>query len=579
MKPEPSSEAFWLDQRPHLAIILPFLTLFTPFVAYLMKRDYPPMSPEILLILAGILCVSTMIGLLRYAGGRRVYAMTVGGFLAAAADYLIAWVAQSRTITLLVIFGVLVVLVRRFEKTATLVITAFLCVFVISTVLLNGFEKESDPASAISHVDVGTDGPPRLIHLILDEHLGIEGMPNDTEYAKALKHKIKQFYQRYGFDLYGGAYSHYLDTEDSIPNLVNFSAEGVNLAFSTGDRPPYVLQQNRYFQFLKSLDYRIHVMHGDYIDFCSSPGVELHSCTKSGWFSLSNVARLDIPVLTKTTTAIAAFVTSYPRYEAILDVYEERIRPALLLRGVVGPVLDRQSLWTKRRVHPFSVNAMVAMETLSARIQQLPRGHMLFAHLMIPHFPYVYREDCSPRAISESMDDMEQVPLELRTTEDRATRYDQYLRQIGCLYVKLDEVFQSLQSSGVLGDSIVIIHGDHGGRLGLRLPAAKEQDELTPIDFGDGLSTLFAAKVPGKPGEYDSSLYAINELLVDTLRTALGKAPSLSPPQKAPFAYLANGHRKHMLLVDMPWRPLDIPNSHAPGRQPSHSRLGNIPRH
>lgn len=560
MKPEQSSETFWLDHRVSLAITFPFLTSITPFAVYLTKRDYPLMSPEILLILAGMLCLSAVIGLFRCAGGRLIYAMSVSGLLTVAADYLFEWVAQSRTITLLIIFGILVALVRRFEKTMTLSVTAFLCVFVISTFLRNGFGEASDPALAVPRMDATTDGPPRLIHLILDEHLGVEGIPDDTDYAMELKRKIKQFYQRYGFELYGGAYSHYLDTEDSIPNLVNFSAQSVNMVFLTGERPPYALQQNRYFQLLKSMGYRIHVVDGDYVDFCSSPDAQPHSCAKFGWFTLSHVAKLDIPLLTKTTTVLASFVASYTRYQAILDLYEQRARPLLLSRGVVGPVIDRESLWTKRRLHPFSVNALVAMDTVSDKIQQLTPGHMLFAHVMLPHFPYVYREDCSPRAIPESMDDLEGVPLELRTSEDRKIRYDQYLRQMGCLYVKLDELFQMMQSSGIFDDSIVMVHGDHGGRLGLRQPIAKEHSQLTPIDYRDGLSTLFAVKIPGEPGGYDPSLHAIDELLVETLGRAFGNVPPLSVPRPEPFAYLRDKYRGEQLLLDMPWDPLNAPD-------------------
>lgn len=557
LKPALPSEASWLDHRVHLAITFPFLALLTPFTVYLTNRGYPLISPEILLILAGMFFVSTVIGLLRRAGGSQMYAMCVSSLLTVAADHLhlVEWVAQGRVFALLVIFAVLVALVRRFEKTTTLATTAFLCVFVISTVLGNKFESESGPALAVSHMDAMTDGPPRFIHLILDEHQGIEGIPLDTDYARKLKHKIKEFYQRHGFKLYGGAHSHYFETVDSIPNLMNFSAESVSRILITGEAPPYHLPHNRYFQFLKSMGYRIHVMDGDFLDFCSSLDAQPQSCTKYRWATLSNVAKLDGPVLTKATTALAVFVTSYPRYQGILDLYEQRLRPFLLSRGVAAPPVNHDSLWTRRRLQPFSVNTMVAMDTLLASIQQLTPGHMLFAHLLLPHFPYVYREDCSQRAIPESMDNMEKLSVELRTTEDRRIRFDQYLRQVECLYVKLDELFQRMQSSGTFGDSIVIVHGDHGARLGLRHPISKEQDQLTEADYMDGLSTLFAMKIPGRPGGYDSSLHAIDELLVQTLGSAVGRAPSLVVPRQEPFAYLYAGGGREQLLVKMPWHP------------------------
>lgn len=561
MKLGQSSEANWLDLRVHLAIGLPFLALVVPFLVYLTDRKYPLISFQVWLILAGVLGVSAVIGWLRCAGGTRMYAIIIGGLLTFAADRLFEGVAHVRTITVLIIFGVLVVLVLRWEKTTTLVVTAFLCVFMLSMPLRSGFDSDPSSLSAERGETSMTEGLPRFIHLILDEHQGIEGVPTDTAYGRALKNKIKEFYQRYGFKLYGGAYSHYFQTVDSIPNLVNFSAEAVSKILITGERPPYALKHNRYFQFMKSKGYQIEVVDVDYVDFCSSLEAPPESCTKYPWYTLDKVARLDLPVLTKTTTLLAAFVASYTRYQEILKRYELQVRPFLISRGVVLPVLYRESLWTKRPLHPFSVNAMAAMDAISESIAQLSPGHMLFAHLLLPHFPYVFHKDCSPRAIPESLDNMEAVPLELRTPESREIRFDQYLKQMECLYDELDKLFQRMQLAGTFSDSIVIVHGDHGARLGLRHPILKEQDQLTVADYADGFSTLFAVRIPETPGSYDSSLHAIDDLFVQTLNNAFGKAPSLSVPSHEPFAYLYAGGRREQQLVEMPWRPSNMPNS------------------
>jgi hypothetical protein len=120
-----------------------------------------------------------------------------------------------------------------------------------------------------------------------------------------------------------------------------------------------------------------------------------------------------------------------------------------------------------------------------------------------------------------------------------------------------------MQSSGIFDDSIIIVHGDHGARLGLRHPTSKEHNQLTAADYADGFSTLFAAKVPGKPGGYDPSLHAIDELLVETLGRAFGNVPPLSVPRRKPFAYIWAGSRKEQLLVDMPWHPMNLPDTAA----------------
>jgi hypothetical protein len=561
LKPIPLLEERRLDRNVPLAISFPFLALLTPFTVYVADRGYPLMSPEVLLILAAMLCISTMIGLVRSVGGSRTYAISVSGLLIAGADYLFEWVTHGSIFLSLVMFAVFVALVRRFEHTTTLVVTAFLCVFVVSTLLRNGSTHESSPVSVVMDVDGRTDGPPRLIHLILDEHLGIEGIPTDSDYARELKQKIKHFYHRYGFELFGGAYSRYWQTVDSIPNLLNFSTENVIKHFVTGDRPPYSLQQNRYFQFLDHEGYQIHVVDGNYLDFCTGSSVQLRSCTKYHWYPLDKVAKLDLPILTKTATLMATFVARSHGYQNMLHRYEQRVRPFLLSNGVAMPVVQIESLWAKRRLDPFSVNSMAALDELTPGILQLGSGHVLFAHLMLPHYPYVFREDCSPRSIPESMDNMEGVSLALRTTEGKTIRFDQYLRQVECLYVKLDELFQKMQSAGVFDDSIIIVHGDHGSRLGLHHLISREQQQLTAEDYTDGLSTLFATKVPGRPSGYDPSLHAIDELLVQTIRRAFGKDPPLFLPRQEPFAYLETGHGKELLLVDMPWRPLSTPDS------------------
>ena len=71
---------------------------------------------------------------------------------------------------------------------------------------------------------VGSGPVPRIIHLILDEHIGLEGIPTDIPEGMEVKSQLVEFYEKYGFKTFGGAYSHYSLTINSIPNLLNFSS-------------------------------------------------------------------------------------------------------------------------------------------------------------------------------------------------------------------------------------------------------------------------------------------------------------------------------------------------------------------
>jgi hypothetical protein len=487
----------------------------------------------------------------------------VAAVLTFAVDYL----AAPNKFIVLSVFGTMVALIWRIERTFVLVMSVFLCVFVATTVVRAALREEPRIHVSTEHSAIPAASLPRLIHLVLDEHLGIEGIPTDTDYGRELKHKVKQFYQHYGFELYGGAYSRYTDSINSIPNLVNFSQESVDRAFVLGDSSFHRLLENRYFKFLHEQGYQLHVVGTDYLDFCSIEETPLKSCTNYSWYTLENVGRLNVSVLSKTSMLLALFVAKYGRYQVVLKLYEESMRPLLLSYGVTMPVVNPESLWTRRKFQASSVNTMSAMDAVSKSILQLPRGSMFFAHLLLPHFPYVFREDCSPRAIPESLDYLRSTPPEFRTSEGRSLRYDQYLRQVECVYTKLDDLFKRMQSAGIFSDSIIIIHGDHGSRLGLRFLQEGEQGNLTEVDYMDALSTLFAARIPGKPGRYDPSLHAIDDLLIDTLGVSLGRAPANSIPRRKPFIYLHAGLRKEQMPVELPWQPSYPPHSTADVQQ------------
>jgi len=67
----------------------------------------------------------------------------------------------------------------------------------------------------------GNNDLPPVIHLVLDEHIGVEGIPENIEGGRQLKKDLISFYAKNGFRLYGKAYSRYSITLNSIPSLFN----------------------------------------------------------------------------------------------------------------------------------------------------------------------------------------------------------------------------------------------------------------------------------------------------------------------------------------------------------------------
>jgi hypothetical protein len=189
-------------------------------------------------------------------------------------------------------------------------------------------------------------------------------------------------------------------------------------------------------------------------------------------------------------------------------------------------------------------------------IASLPHGTALFAHLIIPHHPYVAHADCSIRPASGDFlwyNNNRFLPSAegpTNTIASRQERHKLYFEQLGCLYLRLDELFDRMRAARIYDDSIIILHGDHGSRIGINEPTSKNQHTLTKQDLVDGFSTLFAMKLPGRPGGYDKSPWSLEQLFAKFVFEA-GLTPTKILPEKSePYVYL---------ITDQATDPIRIP--------------------
>ena len=128
-----------------------------------------------------------------------------------------------------------------------------------------------------------------ILHIVFDGHIGIAAIPLDVPGAKRVKSAIRDFYQTYELALYEKAYSHFFNTQDSIPNLLNFSSKPKQAfyfgSFHSGDS----LKQNLFFRNAAAKGYRIFVQQTDYIDFCTPDGIEIDACRTSAGVTLLGI--------------------------------------------------------------------------------------------------------------------------------------------------------------------------------------------------------------------------------------------------------------------------------------------------
>jgi hypothetical protein len=147
-------------------------------------------------------------------------------------------------------------------------------------------------------------------------------------------------------------------------------------------------------------------------------------------------------------------------------------------------------------------------ELLDWKFEQLPlltgreRPVFVFAHLTLPHEPYVYYRTCQHREPYWPLDD----------TNDTLSVKRAYVEQIECLNRKLLGLVDAIRRrSGT--PPVILLQADHGhGRLGRLAPGL---DAVAPWQVAERRAVFAAYALPGVPvGEVSDSITPVNIIRV-----------------------------------------------------------------
>jgi hypothetical protein len=512
-------------------VLFPFFTLITPFLVFLEHHSYGIYHIEIFMSILGFLLVSLLCSAgMRYGGfiGKNFFA-----FVLVTLFFSIQFGSSGEIVFTCMLLGVAVALLI-FKDNFPLIAASIFATFFIVT-LSQAFLPQEVQSLEIAKQDlaVGSGPVPRIIHLILDEHIGLEGIPTDIPEGMEVKSQLVEFYEKYGFMTFGGAYSHYSLTINSIPNFLNFSsAAKTRMYIGEGDNPDRLLE-NQYFEGLAQAGYRLNVWWGHHIDYCSHSQVLIDNCLQIPSHGLKITQSLDLNMLERVQLVFSNYINLSNIYGGARNYYET-FRNEILPYGVSLP----SATWDRHKV--TTLPYLFSLEALWQSILELPEGNVAFAHLLLPHSPYVTNTDCTIRTslqewkynvLSSTRGD---VP---NTKDSRENHYREYFKQVQCVYLKLDELFKRMEFAGLFENSVIIIHGDHGSRIMKTEPTIENEQTLSKQDIVDGYSTLFAVKFPKQVGYYDTQTFPIEFLLQEKVVKPLLGEKEIAPPS-APFVFL-----------------------------------------
>ncbi len=507
------------------------LVLLTPFAVFLQYQGYGFFRPDVALI------VLVMAGLALLAGAAAatspaVEAAVLAGLLTFFMD--LQFDPPKGSIGLAVIFLALTSLLWVLREHAARILTLTMATVLASSLLLprsSVMALEAPTPSSSSPRTSASEQLPLILHLIVDEHIGFEGMPAGLTPA-AFERDERSFFDRHGFLLFGRAYSEYSNSYRSITHLVNLQPGGyVPSLLERGTGSTWAVASNAYFDRLARLGYRIRVYQSDYLDLCADQP-ERSTCQTYAATSLRPFAGVALPPLEKARVVAGMYLHQSNVYLVIREAYKQRRRQ--VASTVALPAWD----WERDRIGPLS--SMPVLEALARDLSSARRGDFIMAHLMMPHYPYVYDANCELRHPREWIDRMDRDAPQgsLNTPEGRATRYARYFDQAACVRKKLDGLMMAIPSS-LRGDAVVIIHGDHGSRIPLIEPDAAGHSRVSASDYADSYSTLFAIRSPHLQAGYDRRLAPITCLMRTLVESDFRSVSTLDACAGTPTVFMS----------------------------------------
>jgi hypothetical protein len=500
--------------------------LLASLANFLVSNDYPLLRPEVLiavLLFAALSAVAALIYLVLPGWGRSL----LEGLFAALFVEL-----NTTSLPLAIAAGAAVAGFTLWTRNSLTKPMALFGTIVLVTTLL-GLGGRTPWIHSIKGKAAGaaprpTDPRPAIVHMILDEQIGIEGLPQTDPDAVLLSGQLKSFYLGAGFATYGGAYSENMRTMNAIPQVLNF---GERLGEGMHGRKA-VIGPTKQLERLVDQGYRLTILQTDYAEFCD--GARFFECVTYEVSSPSALVRSPLSIFDRTGLLVAKFLSLSRLVELLLSPWRFVAAHSHL------PKLDPGNLGRST-----TAPSLTMFDELARRLSNARPGEAYFAHLLLPHYPYAMDENCRLLPWRKW-----KRPY---GKQDISVRQHAYYAQDRCTIRKIAAALQALDRSPAGKKAIVIIHGDHGSRISQFDPTPDNLGKLSDGDMIALYSTNFAVRSPAiRPG-YSSERIPIHVLLKDLAVSGFTKAPA--PAGRQPLTVHLDGPDKS------PGRLVPLPRS------------------
>ena len=393
------------------------------------------------------------------------------------------------------VYSILFMLIWFLRQNLPIILVAVFGSFFVSSVALFIFPLEENKETNFTPTEKDLSKPP-IIHIILDEMIGVEGIDRNIPEGEKTYQLVRNFYERFKFRVYGKAFSRHFWTGMSIPNMMNYDYSDSTY----GTLSKYVSEDKwKYFDDMQTRGYYVNVYQSPHLNFCSAQNV--NRCKTYNSFNPASI--YFSPPKNYPSKAI-------PIRKIVLRTFLQRVSGSYLARlinRIIIRIDDDVYLAERFDVQSFEL----WFDKFQKDVNQTKGGEVFFAHFLVPHAPFLLNKNCETKPISwlepHHLKEVKNLTGQA-FKEARILYYGLYFEQVSCIYKKLTTFMEGIENLDQFKNATLIIHGDHGSRIS----AGQFFESLSDQDFVDNYSTHFSVRTPDmKPG-YDLRSISIQRL-------------------------------------------------------------------
>lgn len=514
-------------------LVVPFAAGFTVLAAsllnFLNRSQYDFLRADVALVLALFASVSLVMAVF-YLGQRQWGRSLLEGILVfLLVDF------NSNEIYIACAAGAGVAAFTFWKRSSLLGPLGIISSFIFLTTALGFQEKWAwiRTARGAQPIQARSSAPPKpaVLHLILDEHLGLEGFSALGSEGRQFRNELEEAYLGAGFTLYGRAYSEHLHTVNAIPHALNYGKQP-SADRGTGTE----IGRGEHLNMLARSGYNLRIFQSNFADICS--GAKFASCTTYDTFSMRPLLSAPLTVSERSKLIVLKML-----------VLSDMARFSIRNWNVLASVLKRNGIEASRIqlrtiALTSSISAFSTFDVLSKQLKNARLGEAYVVHLLVPHYPYVVSRDC--RFMPRSKWNWRS------SSSPRTKRQKAYMEQLRCVTTKVLGVVELFRASPGGRNGAIIIHGDHGSRITRIDPEHETIGKYNDEDLIAGFSTFFAVRpIDGHNGGYVGQPQPISSLLKDFAKRGFRSVP-IAEPRAVRGVYLADGEQRPKGRVPLP---------------------------